>query len=858
MTYFTSIIKKVFIGLAIIVAAVFITGVIIGVFYGKEVKLYLITQLNKQLRSEVVVKETDISFSVLSHFPNASVEFKNIVFKDAIESVQKDTLLHADKISLLFNLVSLFNKNYTINKIEVQNGQINLRVDEEGGINYKFWKTGADTVPHVRDSKSAAINLQCITLENVAVIYFNKKAHHDYLLTVKDATLEGHFADEQFTLASDGNLFVDHLRIDNFNYVDKKEAKLTLNMKVNSKTNNYQFEKSKLKLAGVLFDIDGNYTGAQFSDLFDLKINADKATLEAFIKVLPPMPQVQHYFEHFNSRGNFACTININGALDKQNTPLIDIDYSVKDGKITPKESSESLKDVTIKGRYYNKSQTGKAVSTLEVNSFTATLGGRNIKADCRLADLSNPFLTLHAAADLSLADVHHFIKLDTLKEIHGDMAFNVSFAGRIKNLPRYNAEALYHVQAGGNVKLTNVSFMLKNNPLEFKNFNGTLTFNNNDVSISDCKGNISSSDFQLDGVFKDLVTFMLIPRQETTINANLVSNKINLDELLANKNPARAGQENDTSYRLELSPYLNCKLNVTVDNVQLRKFRASHIRGQIILANKVLSSNALTFNAMNGTVKMSGNINATRKDSVLMSCNADIHALDIKELFYEMENFGQDVMKDENVRGKITASVQLGSIWSSSLRINPSKVIVESDIKIESGELINFRPILPLAKYIKVTELNHIKFSTLENHISIRSRKISFPDMEIKSSALNLSASGVHDFDNMVDYHLKLLLSDVLGKKVKQQNNSEFGEIEDDGLGHTKLFISMKGPVDNPRFAYDKKAVTQKLAGDFKEGKNDFKSLIKNEFGSKKNESAKAEGVKKKKSELQIDDGKE
>ena len=81
MAHFTSILKKVFIGLAIVAAAVFITGVIVSVFYGKEVKLYLITQLNKQLRSEVIVQEKDISFSVLSHFPNASVEFKNIVFK---------------------------------------------------------------------------------------------------------------------------------------------------------------------------------------------------------------------------------------------------------------------------------------------------------------------------------------------------------------------------------------------------------------------------------------------------------------------------------------------------------------------------------------------------------------------------------------------------------------------------------------------------------------------------------------------------------------------------------------------------------------------------------------------------------
>ena len=48
---------------------------------------------------------------------------------------------------------------------------------------------------------------------------------------------------------------------------------------------------------------------------------------------------------------------------------------------------------------------------------------------------------------------------------------------------------------------------------------------------------------------------------------------------------------------------------------------------------------------------------------------------------------------------------------------------------------------------------------------------------------------SGVHDFDNIVDYRLQLLLSDVLGRKVKQQN-SGIREVEDDGLGRTRLFL--------------------------------------------------------------------
>ena len=122
---------------------------------------------------------------------------------------------------------------------------------------------------------------------------------------------------------------------------------------------------------------------------------------------------------------------------------------------------------------------------------------------------------------------------------------------------------------------------------------------------------------------------------------------------------------------------------------------------------------------------------------------------------------------------------------------------------------------------------------------------------MAINSSAMNITASGTHNFDNIVDYRLKLLLTDVLGKKV--QTNSEFGEIEDDGLGRTQLLLSMKGPVDNPKFGYDRNGVKEKIKTDIVREKQNLKGILKEEFGMFKKDTNRIE-TRKKKEELQID----
>ena len=149
------------------------------------------------------------------------------------------------------------------------------------------------------------------------------------------------------------------------------------------------------------------------------------------------------------------------------------------------------------------------------------------------------------------------------------------------------------------------------------------------------------------------------------------------------------------------------------------------------------------------------------------------------------MENFDQSTMTDKHVKGKISADVKFKSAWTTDLTINPASAVSTCDITIENGELNNFSPLLALSKYLKLADLKHIRFATLKNQVTISNRKIFIPAMDISSSALNLHISGVHDFDNQVDYQLQLLLSDILGKKVKEQN-TEFGQVEDDGLGRT------------------------------------------------------------------------
>ncbi|HRC32807.1 MAG TPA: AsmA-like C-terminal region-containing protein, partial [Bacteroidia bacterium] len=162
------------------------------------------------------------------------------------------------------------------------------------------------------------------------------------------------------------------------------------------------------------------------------------------------------------------------------------------------------------------------------------------------------------------------------------------------------------------------------------------------------------------------------------------------------------------------------------------------------------------------------------------------------------------------------------------------------------------------LKKYVKGADFKNIKFETLENQIEIKYGKIIIPNMEIRSTAMNLYASGTHTFTNEIDYKIKMQLSEVLGRKVKNLN-TEFGIIEEDGLGKPNIFVSMKGPIANPVVKYDRKAVESHIAQSAKQEKQNLKVILNKEFGLFKKDSTviKANTTperKKKKQELIID----
>jgi hypothetical protein len=200
------------------------------------------------------------------------------------------------------------------------------------------------------------------------------------------------------------------------------------------------------------------------------------------------------------------------------------------------------------------------------------------------------------------------------------------------------------------------------------------------------------------------------------------------------------------------------------------------------------------------------------------------------------MGNFGQTFLLHDNLKGTGSGNTEFSFLMDPGFNIDPASVLASVSLTLTQGELINYKPIQGLGKFIRVDDLSHVKFSSLQNDIVIRDSKIIIPTMNVNSDAINFNISGTHTFKNDLDYKIQVKLSEILWKKARtaKKENEEFGIIDHEGKsgGGTTLFISMTGTADNPVFKYDIGSVKKKIKTGLTQEKATMKSLLQEEFG--------------------------
>ncbi len=849
---FSQFLKLLLISIFSLLILLLSTALVIGYFYEEEVKQLLVGEINKQLVTPVSVK--GINLSLLKKFPNASLEFTDV----SAESVQsldslsetepiKERLFEAHKIFLQFNILDIFHKKYHIKKLEIEEAKVNLFINKKGQDNYHFWKKSADTT-----GSTFKLNLENIAVLDADIVYKNENTEQLFSFVIKKSNLIGNFSESNYTIDTRGEYYVEDIRVNGTSYLKRKSILLAGSLEV-SHNSKFEFKNVALQVNELEFNLNGAVASNENKATeVDINIDGKNLSVKTFISMLPE--ESRKKLTSYSSSGLFYFETRINGEVGEGARPKITAKFGIKNGEVNEESSDLTLERVDLIGTYNNGKNRSNSSSELTIANFSAFLGKGKIVGNFSIKNFENPYLKILAEAQLNLSQVKQFLKLDTLEKFSGNLILDLDFSGNTSHIAHFSASDFAKTKTQGTLTLEQGNIKFTGAKQNFENLNASLMFNNNDIVVNECNGKIEDSDFALKGFFRNALATVFNQNEKLFIDASLTSRKINLNQILADD---EASTKNKKAFELKFSERINFNLNVAVGELVFKKFAANNISGTVKLQDKKLALSPITFATMDGTVLANGVIDGTSGSGFKAICDADLRNITISKLFFEFENFGGTTLTDKNLKGKASASIQFSGDFTAELQSKTESIVSRFELTIENGELLNFEPLRKLSRFISLSELNNIRFASLKNSIEIKNRNIIVPKMEINSSAINLSVAGTHTFDNVVDYHFKVLLNDLLGKKARKAKpeNEEFGTIEEDGLGKTAIYISMIGPLDNPKISYDKSGLKMQLKQYVASETNSLKSILKNEFGwFKKDSTLKAAAPKKQSAKFEME----
>jgi len=848
--------KIFFISLLIIVALVTGTAFVIGYFYEDEVVDVVLKELNKNIKTEINIGSYE--FSVFSKFPDASLEFKNITAKSTKDFESRrsyeDTLFTAKSIFLQFNILDIIKKHYTINAIHIDGADVRLITNKKGQENFHFWVSDSTS------SNNFKLKLNSVKITKTKVDYTNYIKRADIRVYTNRFALNGDFTSDTYILKSNGKLDIKKLEFDNVNYATADNISLKSDIKVDNNT--FTIKKGQLNLNNLSFNLDGVANYENKLNL-DIKLSGDNIDIKSLLSVLPEVAKEK--IGNYKSDGLFYFNGSIKGEVSNYKSPSIETYFGINNAIITNTSSNIKLTNVNAKGKWSNGSHNCAETSFLQLDSLDANLNGNKISGNYKITNFKSPTIKVNSDINAELDELISFLDIDTIESISGKLIGHINFTGKFKDFNNITNADIARSKTNGYANLDNVSLKLKDSDFEIKNINSGLKFNNKSITIDSLRFKQGNNDFFIKGFLYNILQYFLINDKDIRLSGTLESNNFDLDEFLNYLRAKKEAKENSTNINVE--EYITYNLRFNVNNFKYKKFEGQNLKGNLKYYEKTISINNISINTLEGN--FSGDVFVQELDSTRFKFTANpvLKDININKMFSVFDNFGQDFIKAENLKGIVNSKNKLSFLMNEKAEIDVTSLSVLSDIEIKDGELNQFKPIKKLSRFIALSELENIKFSTLKNQIRIENKTVFIPKMDIKTSAFTITAGGEHHFNGKYNYKLKVLLSDVLSTKAKRakKQNTEFGVIEDDGLGRTSIFLNVVGNKDDVDISYDTKAVKENIKDKAKEEKRNLKTILNEEFGwfkkdttvvkTKKNKDKKKKEKKKKKVSIQWDD---
>jgi len=421
-------IRKPLLWLSVSIASLLIIASILAYIFEDDVKAYFLQKINTQLNIRVEIGKID--FSLLRHFPQASISLEQVVAQHSKPFKGKGNFIEAEQIDFSFSVFELFSGNYSIKRIDIQNGAIHILRDAQGVVNYDLLKS-----VNTETNERVDFKLNAVFVKHVSMTIEDVPSDFSASYLIKKGKLKGDLSNDIFTLKVASDLDIKQLKSDKITWINERDAHIEMGIEINKNAQEYTFIDGGIQLADLKFNVSGKVQDKDVLSM-DLQFGGVDLDIRSFLSLLPK--EYSKEISKYNSDGIFYCDATLKGNWSKTEHPYFNAEFKIKDATIRQIEQDIELNNVKLTGRIHNGNKHSLESSVLDLHTIYAELNDGKASGELHLRNFNNPYIKAHTSASFNLLDIEKFFSLKPVHFVSGNASLNIDIEGELKKLHQH------------------------------------------------------------------------------------------------------------------------------------------------------------------------------------------------------------------------------------------------------------------------------------------------------------------------------------------------------------------------------------------------------------------------------------
>lgn len=484
------IVKKVLLGLAVVLVLLIAAAAILPVIFKDDIKAAIDRQIAANVNADVVFDVNNFSLTVFRNFPNITAQVKELgVFNRA--PFEGEYLFVVNQFDVEINLVDvLFGNQIKVKGITLVKPQINVKVLADGRANYDIAIPSADTAVVSTEPSEFSFGIDHWEIIDGDLIYDDASIPYYLALKGLNHTGSGDFTQDVFDLRTHTVADSVSTSMGTLEFLTNKRAEVDAVISISEGYSKYTFKENKALINDFAVQFDGWFTMNPTGYGMDITFQSPANSFRSLLSLIPGMYTKD--FKQIETNGSLTFAGFVKGTYNEKQMPAFQVNLGVQDAMFKYPDLPAAIRNINMDMTIDNAD--GVVQNTrIDLKKLHLDFGANPVDARLLVENLRNYRMDANIKARLNLAELTQMFPMEGM-EMKGIFSVDASAKGVYDSLKKIipAVDATMSL-ASGYVKTSQF-------PMPMENIAMTASIKNSSGKMADTFVAVDNFSMMLDG----------------------------------------------------------------------------------------------------------------------------------------------------------------------------------------------------------------------------------------------------------------------------------------------------------------------------------------------------------------------